>query len=62
VLLPEDDFPGWQHAIQMLTMERARRCELARRGRERAETTYAWPVVARQHIDFFERVIAGRAA
>ena len=45
----------------MLTMDRARRCELARRGRERAESVYGWPVVARQHLDFFERVIASRA-
>jgi hypothetical protein len=44
----------------MLTMERVRRCELARRGRVRAETVYAWPVVARQHLDFFERVTAAR--
>jgi glycosyltransferase involved in cell wall biosynthesis len=60
LLVAEDDLPGWQHAIEMLTTERARRCELARRGRERAESVYGWPVVARQHLDFFERVMAGR--
>ena len=38
----------------------SRRCELARRGRERAEAVYGWPIVAQQHIDFFERVIARR--
>jgi glycosyltransferase involved in cell wall biosynthesis len=58
LLIPEDDLARWQQAIEMLTTDRARRCELARRGRERAESVYAWPVVARQHIDFFERVIA----
>jgi len=60
LLVAEDDLPGWQHAIEMLTMEQARRCELARRGRERAESVYGWPVVARQHLDFFERVMASR--
>ena len=60
LLVAEDDLTGWQHAVEMLTTERARRCELARRGRERAESVYGWPVVARQHLDFFERVMAGR--
>jgi glycosyltransferase involved in cell wall biosynthesis len=62
LLLPEDDPSQWQQAIEKLTMDRARRCELARRGRARAEAVYGWPVVARQHLDFFERVIAGRAS
>ena len=62
VLVPEDDQPQWQQAIEKVTMDRARRCELARRGRARAESVYGWPIVARQHLDFFERVIAGRAS
>ena len=62
LLIPEDDLSQWQQAIEMLTMEPARRCELARRGRARAESVYGWPVVARQHLDFFERVIAERAS
>lgn len=60
LLVAEDDLTGWQQAIETLTTERARRCELARRGRERAESVYGWSVVARQHVDFFERVMAGR--
>jgi glycosyltransferase involved in cell wall biosynthesis len=63
VLVPEndvDDLSRWQQAIELLTMDRVRRCELARRGRERAESIYGWPVVAQQHLDFFERVIASR--
>jgi glycosyltransferase involved in cell wall biosynthesis len=62
LLLAEDDVSAWQHAIGMLTVERVRRCELAHRGRERAETVYGWPVVARQHLEFFERVISSRHA
>jgi glycosyltransferase involved in cell wall biosynthesis len=60
MLVPEGDLSQWQQAIGTLTMDRARRCELARRGRERAESVYGWPVVARQHVDFFERVIASQ--
>jgi glycosyltransferase involved in cell wall biosynthesis len=62
LLVPEDDPSQWQRAIEALTIDRARRCELARRGRARAELAYGWPMVARQHLDFFERVIAGRAS
>jgi glycosyltransferase involved in cell wall biosynthesis len=57
LLIAEDDLPAWQEALEMLTTDRMRRCELARRGRERAESVYGWPVVARQHLDFFERVM-----
>jgi glycosyltransferase involved in cell wall biosynthesis len=60
LLVAEDDLAGWQRAIEMLTTERVRRCELARRGRERAESVYGWPVVARQHLDFFEHVMSSR--
>ena len=62
LVVPENDPSQWQQAIEMLTMDRVRRCELGRRGRARAESVYGWPVVARQHLDFFERVIAGRAS
>src|SRR3977135_392838 len=57
LLVPEGDVSLWQQAIELLTTDRARRCELARRGRQRAESVYGWPLVARQHLDFFERVI-----
>jgi hypothetical protein len=43
-----------------MTSDRSRRCELARRGRLRAEQVYGWPVVARQHLDFFEDVAEGK--
>jgi glycosyltransferase involved in cell wall biosynthesis len=60
LLVAEDDLPGWSRAIEMLTTDRMRRCELARRGRERAESVYSWPVVARQHLEFFELVMTSR--
>jgi glycosyltransferase involved in cell wall biosynthesis len=60
LVLPEDDRPRWQQAIEALTTDRARRCDLARRGRDRAVSLYGWQSVARRHTAFFERVIAGR--
>jgi glycosyltransferase involved in cell wall biosynthesis len=60
LVMPEGDAVRWGQAIELLTADRARRCDLARRGRERAEAVYGWPTVAKQHIEFFERVIAER--
>ena len=53
VIVGERDQLAWTDAIEALIADSARRDDLARRGRERAETVYAWPVVARQHLNFF---------
>jgi glycosyltransferase involved in cell wall biosynthesis len=58
LLLPEDDQRAWREAIEETISDRARRCELARRGRERAVARFNWTHVARQHLDLFEDVIA----
>jgi glycosyltransferase involved in cell wall biosynthesis len=58
--LAEDDIAAWQQGIEMLATNRMRRCDLARRGRQRAETVYSWPIVAQQHLEFFDRVMATR--
>ena len=34
-----------------------RRDALSRRGRQRAESVYAWPIVARQHLNFFNDLL-----
>ena len=52
VVLPEGDTRAWTSALDALLEDAARRDELGRRGRARAESTYAWPVIARQHLDF----------
>ena len=33
----------------------AMRADLAHRGLDRARTEFAWPIVARRHLDFFAR-------
>jgi glycosyltransferase involved in cell wall biosynthesis len=54
VVVDERDQARWLAALDALLNDPSRRADLARRGRERAETMYAWPVVARQHLAFFD--------
>ncbi len=57
LVVGEDDEAGWRGALAGLLESPARRAELARRGLERAHALYAWPVVARQYLDFFEALL-----
>jgi len=56
VIVGERDDEGWLGAVRSLLDDEARRADLARRGRSRAVSTYAWSVVARQHLDFFNEL------
>lgn len=56
-VLPEADVESWTSALAELLESPERRHELSARGRERAVTRFAWPVVAREHLDFFESVL-----
>ena len=60
VLVGERDEDGWTRAVGELLGSPGRRAELAGRGLERARSVYAWPRVARQHLDFFEEVLEER--
>jgi len=57
VIVGEGDRGAWVEAVTSLMEDSDRRHVLARRGRERAEAVYAWPVVARQHLSFFNELI-----
>jgi glycosyltransferase involved in cell wall biosynthesis len=57
----EADRARWAAALAELLDSPARRADLAARGRARAEAAFAWPVVARRHLDFFDELLAGRA-
>ena len=61
LVVGEKDAAGWAGALAGLLADPARRAELGRRGRERARQCFAWPVVARQHLDFFEILLDCRA-
>ncbi|WP_224364807.1 glycosyltransferase family 4 protein [Hyalangium versicolor] len=56
-VLPEADTAAWTAALSELLESPDQRRELSTRGRERAVTRFAWPVVARAHLDFFESVL-----
>jgi glycosyltransferase involved in cell wall biosynthesis len=60
IVVGETDEPGWAKALADLLDSPAHRAELGARGLERARQYYAWPVVARQHLDFFEELLASR--
>lgn len=58
LVVAERDEAGWARAIQELLCDPSRREQLAARGLQRARAEFAWPVVARRSLDFFESVLA----
>jgi glycosyltransferase involved in cell wall biosynthesis len=61
VTVGERDENGWVQALGDLLENSSRRADVAQRGLERAVTKYSWPVVARQHLDFFDELLEGKA-
>jgi glycosyltransferase involved in cell wall biosynthesis len=59
MLLPEDDVVAWTAALTRVMGNPGLRRELADRGLRRARTEFAWPVVARRHLEFFEELTSG---
>jgi glycosyltransferase involved in cell wall biosynthesis len=57
VLVEERDQPAWTSAIDRLLGDARARAGLAARGRARALETFAWPLVAREHLTFFETLL-----
>jgi glycosyltransferase involved in cell wall biosynthesis len=60
VVVGERDEGGWVNAVGELLESPDRRAELRALGLERARAVFAWPLVARQHLDFFEEVLDAR--
>jgi glycosyltransferase involved in cell wall biosynthesis len=60
ILLPEQDVCGWAAALDRVLADAALRRDLADRGLRRARTEFAWGVVARRHLEFFEELAARR--
>jgi glycosyltransferase involved in cell wall biosynthesis len=58
MIIGERDEAGWCHALADLLESPTRRAELAARGRDRAQSMYSWPVVARRHLEFFDERLA----
>ena len=61
VIVGEHDLAGWTAAIDRLLGDDVAGREQAARGLARANTRFAWPVVARAHLSFFDAMTEGRA-
>jgi glycosyltransferase involved in cell wall biosynthesis len=57
LVVGEKNLTGWVQAIERLLQDRELRTDLAQRGRVRALEHFSWPVIAREHIGFFQQVI-----
>jgi glycosyltransferase involved in cell wall biosynthesis len=56
-LVPEQDPAALAEALDALLADGPARAALASAGLARARDRFAWPVVARQHLDFFDALI-----
>ena len=59
-VLPESEPLTWARALDSYMEDPETRELMARRGIERARTFFAWPVVARRHLEFFDALLEGR--
>lgn len=57
VILPEADTQAWTAAIERLLSDPGARCTYADSGRTRVAERFAWPVVARAHLGWFDEVM-----
>jgi glycosyltransferase involved in cell wall biosynthesis len=60
IVVGEKDRVGWETTLNRLLEDRPLRADLSVRGRIRAEEQFAWPVIARQHLEFFEQLLRDR--
>jgi glycosyltransferase involved in cell wall biosynthesis len=58
VVVGEKDIDGWARELGRLLASPRQRRELADRGLERARDEFAWPAVARQYLNFFQKILS----
>ena len=58
----EADLPGWSAALGELLDSPRLRAALGQSGRTRAAAEFAWPVIARRHLEFFDELLASPSA
>jgi glycosyltransferase involved in cell wall biosynthesis len=56
VIVAERDLTAWRAALEALLLDPQTRNDLAVKGRTRARERYAWPLLARQHLEFFDEI------
>jgi glycosyltransferase involved in cell wall biosynthesis len=61
IVVPEKLKPAWSAALADLLESPSQRAELAARGLARAREMYSWPVIARNHLAFFDELVAAHA-
>ncbi len=57
LIVDEADVASWTSTIDRVLVDPAVRRDLSARGMARAHERYAWPVVARAHLQFFEELL-----
>ena len=57
IVIAESDLALWTRSIGELLENPSARLVLSTAGRDRAQSTYAWPHIARQHVDFFGELL-----
>lgn len=60
LVVAEADENAWVSALSALLESPDRRADLSRHGLRRAKEVYSWPIIARQHLDFFEEIVESR--
>jgi glycosyltransferase involved in cell wall biosynthesis len=56
-VVPEKDVAAWSATLEYLLNSPERRRQLGQAGRQRIEAQFAWSVIARQHLDFFNQLL-----
>ncbi|HEY8210646.1 MAG TPA: glycosyltransferase family 4 protein [Myxococcaceae bacterium] len=62
VVVPESNVGAWTAALDRLLASERERAELSGRGLARAREHFAWPVVARRYLEFFDQLCDGTRA
>jgi glycosyltransferase involved in cell wall biosynthesis len=62
IVVSETDVAAWTRALQLVLGDDALRRDLSARGRQAALSVFDWPIVARQHSDFFRQIVEGASA
>jgi glycosyltransferase involved in cell wall biosynthesis len=57
IVLPEASVDAWVEALVALLADAPRRRGIAEAGLARVRREFAWPVVARRHLEFFETLL-----
>jgi phosphatidylinositol alpha-1,6-mannosyltransferase len=57
VVVGEGDEQAWTRTLRDLLDDTARLEHLSRRGRQMAVERFAWHVIARQHLEFFDEIV-----